>query len=189
MKSLAILTLVLLPASLVYADQLQDRVNRANSLQLAEDNAKLCQLGSPLCNGPSNPVPVTNNSPALSPSGSPIAPSQPPLTGEKITGTTRQVMAPSNQSNKAHTSKPGRPTVTGVSIIGSEKIVEARYAGQTTTLQVGESLGGWRLIKVDSTGVEWQRASSSGKKDKKRKYHVVRESFSSSSALAPIIIH
>jgi hypothetical protein len=168
----------------VFAAQMDERMARAAAIQEAEDNNKLCQLGSPACKGGLPAVGMA----LPSRSGSAGLPPMPTgATGNGI-GVASTAAEPSTTVTQNH-----RPKAVGLSVVGAERHVEVSYKGALKTLSEGDELGGWSLASITNNGATWERvakATKGGQAKRKSKSVAKREydTFGSPALATPVVV-
>ena len=141
----------------VYAEQIDDRVARAAAIQEAEENNKLCQLGSPACKGglPAGGIGLPSGPGAA---GLPAMP-----TGMGALRSPAGIVADGGKND----AQIARPKATGLSVVGGERRVEVAYKGALVTLNEGDVLGGWSLAAISDNGVTWEKVKKATKSKRK----------------------
>lgn len=132
-----------------HADQLQDRVNRAEAISKAEEMHKLCDLGSPECSirstSQSLPTPAQLNAPMPLPQGA--------IKNGSKNPSPAPIMAPIARQDVPAKPAQTRPIATGAAILDGVTLAEIRWNDTYVMVPLGGVIGGWRITEITSKGV------------------------------------
>lgn len=147
-KKVAFFIIASAVASVAFADQLQDRVNRAEAISKAEEMHKLCDLGSPECPkgmGQALPTPAQLNAPMPLPQGV--------IKGSNKGTSPAPITAPLTRQEAPAKPVQTRPVATGAAILDGVTLAEMRWNDTYVMVPLGGVIGGWRITEITSKGV------------------------------------
>lgn len=158
MKKVGLLSLLMLVAHplAVFADQMDERMARAAAIQEAEENNKLCQLGSPSCKGQFSGVP--GGPQAGRAATIPALPALPAVGTQYVPAIGNASSAPAADPEIVDPLE--RPKTVGLSIVGGQRVAEVRFRNRFVTLREGETLGVWTLANLSESGASWTKTKS-----------------------------